>query len=90
MNTETLHFANIKCSGCAHSIKTKLEGIEGISDVNAIPDEGSVTMTYIGETEKNNAIAALKKMGYPLLTEENDIITKAKSYASCMIGKISQ
>jgi copper chaperone CopZ len=87
---ETFHLANIKCGGCAHSIKTKLEDINGISDVIAIPEDGTVTFNFENEETKITGLENLKKMGYPLSTEDNTILTKAKSYASCMIGKVNK
>lgn len=87
---ETFHLANIKCSGCAHSIKTKLQEINGISDAIATPEDGTVSFHFESEDIKIQGLETLKKMGYPLSTEDNTILTKAKSYASCMIGKVNK
>ncbi|HCD66894.1 MAG TPA: heavy metal transporter, partial [Bacteroidetes bacterium] len=34
-------------------------------------------------------ITKLSAMGYPEATAENGLLMKAKSYANCMIGKVS-
>ena len=90
MNQQTLNVANIKCSGCAHSITTKLEDIDGISNVTVSPEEGTVTVSYNNESIIDEALTKLSSMGYPEATEENGLLMKAKSYANCMIGKATK
>lgn len=89
MITETLNIANIKCGGCAHSITTKLNEIQGVSEVLVDYDNGTVAMTYTDDTAKATALNKLTKMGYPEATEENGLLMQAKSYANCLVGKSS-
>lgn len=90
MIKETLNIANIKCGGCAHSITTKLQGIEGIDAVAVDFNEGTVELSYDTETTKTEALNKLSDMGYPEATEENGLLMQAKSYANCMIGKMTK
>lgn len=90
MIKETLNIANIKCGGCAHSITTKLEEIEGIDAVAVDFNEGTVELSYDTETTKTEALNKLSDMGYPEATEENGLLMQAKSYANCMIGKMTK
>lgn len=87
MNT-TLLLDNIKCGGCANSISKKLISIEGISDVNIDIEGGAIKMNYKSENSLEEAKIALSKMGYPE-KGTSDFIDNAKSYVSCMIGRMS-
>ncbi len=87
---KVLDVANIKCSGCAHSITTKLEDIEGISNVDVSPDNGTVKLAFTDESILKTVLNKLSAMGYPEATEENGLLMKAKSYANCMIGKATK
>ena len=90
MIKETLNIANIKCGGCAHSITTKLESIAGIDAVDVDFNEGTVELSYDTEDTKTEALKKLSDMGYPEATEENGLLMQAKSYANCMIGKMTK
>lgn len=87
---KVLDVANIKCSGCAHSITTRLEDIEGISNVYVSPDNGTVKLAFTDESILKTVLNKLSAMGYPEATEENGLLMKAKSYANCMIGKATK
>lgn len=88
MKEHTLIVENIKCGGCANSIKNKLSQIENISDVLVQIEEGSVSFTALNDNVIANVENALLKMGYPK-SGENDFSSKAKSYFSCMVGRVS-
>jgi copper chaperone len=90
MKTEILNVANIKCGGCAHSITTKLNQIAGVSDVAVNYDNGTVALSYDTQITRQNAVNKLSEMGYPEATAENGLLMQAKSYANCMIGKITK
>ena len=87
---KVLDVANIKCSGCAHSITTKLEDIEGISNVDVSPENGTVILAFTDESILKTVLNKLSAMGYPEATEENGLLMRAKSYANCMIGKATK
>ncbi len=88
MKTEAIYLANIKCTGCATTIKNELLKIAGVKAVEVINEEDKVILTY-GLDNRNEIIKNLHDLGYPEATEENGLLLQIKSYASCMIGRIS-
>ena len=87
MNT-ILYLDNIKCGGCANSISKKLTSIEGITEVDVDIEGGAIKMNFSNESILETAKTALAKMGYPE-KGTSDFIDNAKSYVSCMIGRMS-
>jgi len=88
MKTEAIYLANIKCTGCTTTIKNELLKIAGVKAVEVINEEDKVILTY-GLDNRNEIIKKLHDLGYPEATEENGLLLQIKSYASCMIGRIS-
>ena len=88
MTTEKIIIANLKCSGCATTIKKELEKIEGVHNVLVYPEKDSVDLSY-ENLERDVIIQKLHSLGYPEATEKNGLLLQLKSYTSCMIGKIS-
>ncbi|MFW0862474.1 MAG: heavy-metal-associated domain-containing protein [Candidatus Komeilibacteria bacterium] len=80
----TINVVNIKCGGCAAGIKDKLSK-NGFSNIEVSPDEQTVSF----DGDEVLAEKILAKMGYPKAgtKEAANLIKKAKSYISCMIGK---
>lgn len=87
MKTEDLFIANIKCGGCATTIKNELLKINGVTDVQVFNDKDMITVSY-DHVERNVITQKLHSLGYPEATEENGLLLQLKSYASCMIGRI--
>jgi copper chaperone len=87
----SIHVENIKCGGCANSIKKGLMDEAGVSMVEINVERGMVSID--GENLDRDAIAAhLLKMGYPESGSVEGIkaaTAKAKSFVSCAIGKVS-
>ena len=79
---------NLKCGGCANTIKKEIEQIEGVSNVIVNTDDDSVKLNSVNDVDLL-IVERLNKLGYPVITEENTILKKAKSYVSCMIGRVS-
>lgn len=77
---------NIKCNGCVKSITSALKKINGIIDVDIDRNLEIVIVEGSDET-KQEAIDKLASIGYPE-KGENNLLTKAKSYVSCAIGKM--
>ena len=87
MNTEKIIIANLKCSGCATTIKNELLQIAGVKQINV--DNENDTVEVSGEHYDRDAILhKLLSLGYPEANEENGLLTKLKSFNSCMIGRI--
>lgn len=90
MQTEKITVANLKCDGCATTIKNKLSAFEGVSRVEVLNDDDLVVIEHDGKTLRSMFTQKLLSLGYPEATEENGLLTQLKSYASCMIGRMSK
>lgn len=83
-----IYIENLKCGGCAATIKKGVLSIENVTDVKVNVEDSLVTITSstdVTETIKDK----LSKMGYPEVGDKNTMIHKAKSYVSCATGKMS-
>lgn len=78
---------NIKCGGCANSIKNALMNLGGVDHVEVDINEGTIEVSGADFNEEA-IISKLHGMGYPL-PGNGGIITTAASYVSCMVGRIS-
>lgn len=85
----TIYVQNLKCGGCANTIAKNVNAIEKITNVKVNVEESSVSFNF--ETEANLAEVKnkLQSLGYPEDGEFNSLGSKAKSYVSCAIGKMS-
>jgi copper chaperone CopZ len=81
---------NVKCGGCANTLKSKLEEDFGKVDVNldVMPREITIDQEEIDENKLRDV---LKSIGYPMSDEDlnffEEVRTKATSFVSCAIGK---
>ena len=91
---DTVAVNNIRCEGCASTIKTALvkEGFSGI-EIDLSCEPRKVTVHVEDEASSAQFRAILRKLGYPLCDEKislSDSATlKAKSLVSCVVGKFS-
>jgi copper chaperone len=90
MKTDKIIIANLKCSGCENTIKTKLAELLGVENVTVNHEEDSVTIVHNEESNRDAFTKKLHDLGYPEATEENGLLLQLKSYASCMIGRITK
>lgn len=88
MKTEEIIIANLKCNGCATTIKRELLGINGVKTVAVDIDKDAIDLTYDDNVERSTIISKLLSLGYPEATEKNGLLLQLKSYTSCMIGKV--
>lgn len=88
MIQEQFIVANLHCGGCANNVQQTLERLVGVEAVAVVVETGQVTVTHDGSSDVHTFTAALDKLGYPA-TENNNTLKRAKSYVSCMIGKLS-
>jgi len=90
MKTEEIIIANLKCIGCATTIKNELLKVKGIKNAEIDIEKDVVTVSYNeNEANRDAVIEKLHKLGYPEATENNGLLLQLKSYTSCMIGKIT-
>lgn len=79
---------NLKCGGCAATIKKGLLSLENVNEVEIDIDNSIVSIT-----SSNNSISEIKeklsKLGYPEVGDKNTVLHKAKSFVSCATGKMN-
>ena len=85
---EEIIIANLKCSGCATTIKNELMKIVGVKSVDVNVDNDAVNVSY-DQVSRETIIAKLHDLGYPEATEKNGLLLQIKSYTSCMVGRIN-
>ena len=85
----TLEIQNLKCGGCANTIKTKLDALEDISDLNINNEQYTVSFFHKDQSTLVEIKHILFKLGYPVVGDKNAITTKAKSFVSCAIGRMN-
>lgn len=82
-----IQIENLKCGGCAATIKKGILGVEGVNDVTVDVEKSIVTIA--SEVENLEAIRVkLAKLGYPEVGDKNTVLHKAKSFVSCAVGRI--
>jgi copper chaperone CopZ len=90
---ETFTVENVKCEGCANTLKKALLKEFGEVTVNLEKEPREITL-FITKEQKEPLQLALRKLGYPLtsdtLSSFQTMGTTAKSFLSCAIGKIDQ
>lgn len=76
---------NLKCGGCASGIRKALSGLPGVRSVGVDLEKDEVHIE--GEAPRNTVLEKLKQLGYPP-KGENTLGLKAKSFVSCVIGRL--
>jgi copper chaperone len=89
---KTFEIKNVKCSGCARSLKNKLKDFSNVEiDLSVTPRK---LILEIEEHQIESLKQILKNSGYPIiddqLTRIEEVTTLINSYTSCMIGKIEE
>ena len=87
---KTIQVENLKCGGCASTIKKGLISIDGIETVDIAIETSEITIQSEDMDVVASAIKKLSSMGYPQIGDPNSMLKKAKSYVSCAVGKINQ
>lgn len=88
MKKDKIIIANLKCGGCETTIKKELLKIEGVNSVKIDMENDTVDVIYDDNVDREKITNKLHSLGYPEATEENGLLLKIKSYASCLLGKI--
>jgi len=89
MIIEKIYIQNLKCGGCANTVKSVLAKEKGVQKVDVNVEDALVTIEHHGETKRETFIQNLTQKGYPEIDTNNGTLTKAKSYVSCMIGRMN-
>jgi copper chaperone len=85
----TIEILNLKCGGCANSIKKGILTIEGIDEVSVDLETSKVIVNTSNEIILSKVKEKLSSMGYPDIGDVNTMMHKAKSFVSCATGRIT-
>ena len=89
MNQLKVKIENLKCHGCAATIKKGLHKFDNVDKVDVDIENSIVEIYYEGNyVNIENYKMKLAKMGYPE-TGNNNTLSVAKSFVSCAIGRMS-
>ncbi len=87
---QTFEVQNVKCEGCAATLKKKLSPQFGEVEVDLSSFPRKITLD-IEESQLEALAQALRSLGYPLAAEElgtmENAEAKLKSFVSCAVGK---
>ena len=82
-----IQIENLKCGGCAATIKKGISTINGVNEV-AVDVENSIVTIYSENANLVEIKEKLSKLGYPEVGDKNSVLHKAKSFVSCAVGRI--
>ena len=89
---QTFEVINVKCGGCASTLKTSLKDEFGEVEVNLNVEPRQITLD-IEDSAIPTLRTKLKKLGYPMSDEDlsklEEFSTTAKSFVSCAVGKMN-
>lgn len=89
---QTFEVLNVKCGGCASTLTKDLKEEFGEVEVNLEVMPRQITLD-IEENQLESLKLRLRKLGYPLTSDElsgfQKATTTAKSFVSCAIGKMN-
>ena len=85
----TLEILNLKCGGCANSIKKGILSIDGVDEVSVDLETSKVTVNTTEEQIVLKVKEKLSSMGYPEVGDANTVLHKAKSFVSCATGRMT-
>lgn len=80
---------NLKCMGCAGTIKKKLSSFDYLKNIEVDVSTSTLSFDYTEKEQLDAIDQALFKLGYPNVNDENSTTSKVKSYVSCALGKIN-
>jgi copper chaperone len=80
---------NLKCGGCANTIRKNLTQIAGVENIEIDVEQNAVHFETASEQLINKVQDTLHKIGYPVVGAANSVLTQAKSFVSCAVGKMS-
>lgn len=84
----SIEIQNLKCGGCANSIKKGLSKLASVASVE-VNVENSLVEIEATEAVEIALKEELARLGYPAVGENNPLGSKAKSFVSCAVGRMS-
>jgi len=88
--TEDIIVQNLKYGGCANTITNTLKTIEGVYKVSVNTEDSMASVDFTLNSSLQIVINKLTNLGYPVVDANNSLGLKAKSYLSCMVGKVNK
>jgi copper chaperone len=91
MNTQ-LEVENLKCNGCANTIKKELAAMKGVLSIEVDTETALVKVSHEDTVSLESIKGKLTSLGYPEINTLHGIpkiAANAKSYVSCAIGRLS-
>ncbi len=90
MKTEAIFIENLKCSGCANTIRKELLKLDGVFNVDVGMDDSSINLEYEEAIlQKEKILKKLAWIGYPEVGK-NSFKSEVVSYVSCAVGRMSK
>jgi copper chaperone CopZ len=86
----SIEILNLKCGGCANSIRKGLLALNADLDVEVDLEKSLVTINTDEQVIVKSVKEKLSNMGYPAQDESNTILHKAKSFVSCASGRMNK
>lgn len=87
--TTTIQIENLKCGGCAATIKKGILGIDSVEEVDVDVETSEVKVAH-GKDVISKIKEKLSKLGYPETGDRNTVLHKAKSFVSCAVGRLEK
>ena len=85
----TIQIENLKCGGCANTIRKGVLSINGITTIDIDIEKSEVVFDSEDTLILEAAREKLAKMGYPEVGTSNSTLQKAKSFVSCAVGRMT-
>lgn len=89
---QTFEVINVKCGGCASTLKKSLADEFGEVEVDLEVTPRKITLE-VADDRIDHLRDKLKSLGYPMADEDLNTLEKigttAKSFASCAVGRMS-
>ena len=89
MMTAAIQIENLKCGGCATTIKKGLLSLNAVKEVT-VDVENSIVSIISENNDFETIKEKLAKLGYPEVGDKNTVLHKAKSFVSCAVGRIDR
>jgi len=88
IRTNNIVVENLKCHGCANTIENGLNEMPGVKNISVDIQSSQVTIDHDDNISIDTYLKKLIQLGYPQTGDPNTLLTKAKSYVSCAIGRM--
>jgi copper chaperone len=88
----SIEVENIKCGGCAGTIRKRVMELPGVNDAEVLVEQG-VVLIEADESLRSDVVEILLQSGYPETGSAKGMASlkaKATSFVSCAIGRMGE